>query len=90
MTAAAEEIWHRRLRRRHDQLWGSARGRLLIHELLVIAANCPRRLERIDQDGRCHWQPMPPERGTPEFIERETRRVMSEMGSLVGIGSGPW
>jgi hypothetical protein len=32
---------------------------------------------------------MPPEYGSEEFIERETRRVLDELGTLVGIGSKP-
>src|SRR5437868_5675123 len=79
-TLSAESVWHERLSRRRESLSGSARGRLLIHQLLVAQARMPRQLERIDPDGRSHWRPMPPDR------ERETRRVLDELGTLAGIG----
>ena len=77
----AETIWHARLRWRLHPDRMDARLRDLAHELLAIEAGRPDRMETVD--GGCRWHATPPDR------EAESRRVLSEMGTLLGVGPMP-
>ncbi len=78
---SAETVWHARLRRRMHPDTMDARLRDLVHELLAIASGRPTRMEIVD--GRCRWHAIPADR------ESEKRRVLSEMGTLLGVGPMP-
>jgi hypothetical protein len=84
----AERAWWTRIRRASERQ-GRAGSKLMsdwARDLLPVRAAPDLELELVAGVG---WQPIPPERCTEEYIERETRRLCGELGRALGVGPMP-
>jgi hypothetical protein len=59
------------------------------HDVLEVYSNTAEGLELVGEWGHCRWQPIPPERCTEEYKQREIRRLNDELGRKLGVGPMP-
>jgi hypothetical protein len=60
-----------------------------VHDILPVLAAEEIRLGLVGPFGERRWQPIPPERFTEEYIQRETQRLTDELGVRLGVGPMP-
>jgi hypothetical protein len=88
-TGLAEKAWWTRVRRAAERKGpiGSKVMSAWGYEMISILAVGPdNNLELVAGAG---WQPIPPERFTDEYKQRETRRLCDELGRTLGVGPMP-
>ncbi len=56
------------------------------HDMLEVLAAAENRLELVVGEG---WRPIPPERCSEEYRQRETRRLNCKLGRRLGVGPMP-
>jgi hypothetical protein len=87
----AVRVWWTRAHRAAERkgLIGSKVMSDWCHDLLPVLSAGPERLELVGPFGQRTWQPIPPERCTEEYMQRETRRLCDELGRKLGVGPMP-
>jgi len=59
------------------------------HDVLDLVGVAEEGLELVGPFGQRRWAPVPPERCTDEYVQRETVRLSSELGVRLGVGPMP-
>jgi len=84
-------VWWARLRRAAERQ-GNAGSKAMsdwVRDILPVAAAEALKVELVGPFGQRRWVPIPPERFTEEYIQRETRRLTDELGLRLGVGPMP-
>ena len=83
----ASDVWWERLERAAKRQ-GNAGSKAMsdwVHAILPVLAAEGIKLGLVDG----HWSPIPPERFTKEYIQREAQRLTDELGICLGVGPMP-
>ncbi len=90
MSEGAERIWWARFTRAAERQRLTATGGKVMsdwaHDMLAVIGEAEEGLEIVTGRG---WQPVPPERRTEEYVQRERRRLTDELGARLGVGPMP-
>jgi hypothetical protein len=83
----ARSLWWERVGRAVERQGAAGARRKTEWSHAIMGTRCAPDLEFELVDGG--WRPIPPERFTEEYIERECGRLHDELGAKLGVGRYP-